>query len=360
MTEPGSRTCVDPVDEAVRVADALRTLLDAGVEEPRPLIEAYIRRVSVLGFEVTDDGDATVGRAKLLELQEEFADRLGEVLGVRVIPPPLRPFVRERLSPVDHEEVVDALVGKIPELVAQHYVQPEGIASAFRGSDLATARIIDCRIEGVNFSRATFGPKTQLLRTRFVRCTFDDLSAEGLRGSSLFFEDCTFNKSNFTAASIADSVFAVSDRALYRSEAIGLATANLTQCVLAGLDFPRANISAASFTGCRLDDTSLSGASAGGASFCESTLIGCDLGGDADFRKAYFRNCDLRGASFGGDRSAPARLKGADLTSVFNLSTVALTRQHEKEAVWPDRQEASADALQQLLAATAKAMSAAP
>jgi fluoroquinolone resistance protein len=349
VSEPGTRTCVDAVAEAKRAADALRVLLERGSENPQPVLEAYIRRVSALGYEVAEDGDAAVGRARLLELQQEFAERLGEVLGRPVIPPPLRPFVPEPLSPIDHGTVVNSLLGRLPELVARHYVQPSPSNNAFRGSGLETARIIDSRMEDVDFSEARFGPKTQLLRTRFVRCNFDRVSAGRLRGSTLYFEDCTFNGADFSSASIADSVFTASDQQRCRSERLQLPSASLTTCVFAGLDLPNINISAASFTVCNLNGSNLAGASASASTFCESTLVGCNLGGGSDFSHTFFRNCDLRGASFGGLSSRPADLGGADLTSVFNLASVEHTSEHERKATWPQVEEATMDVLQQVL-----------
>lgn len=331
MRRPGTRTCVDGVREADRVAAELRILLERDTDQQqRQRIEEFLHFVSTLGGEVGDEGLTKAGRAHLRDLQREFASLLTRE---RVVPPPLLPYAAERLRPITEQEIRNGLRVRGTEIIGRRYDERAG-STPFQQSDLERAVIIDCRFVDVDFSGVRFSDSTQLVRSRFINCTFDGAVAQGLRGAALFFRDCSFNDADFTGATFAYTVFEAGEQGRTRSTGVRLESASLTQSKIMQLELPDVNMTAANFTESNLDGSIFFNAQADASVFCETTMTGCDFK-RAQLQKSYFRNCDLRDATFGEQPEDAADLTGANLRSVFNLGSVRFAQQHRYEAILP-------------------------
>ena len=336
MAETAARTCLDGVNEAERLALAVRgELSDLDPMSKKASLARMLLRLSELGAEVSDDGEQATGRARLIQIQREFADHLAILLGRPVLIPPLKPFRDEALNTLTDRDVRDVLAsrGGAP-LVGAQYQEREH--AGLRQSDLKESVVIDSRFTDVDFTGARFSRKTILVRTKFIRCRFDEVSAANLRASSLVFEDCSFNSADFGDAAFGYCVFLGGGEQVASTDA-DFSNASFSTCRLSAMSFNRANLTAATFTECAVTNSMLEySLTRAPAVFCETTLVETSFAGSS-MAGAVFRNCDLRGTRFVDLAGLqPASLRGADFSDAFNRDLAIVTSYQRSEAIFPD------------------------
>jgi uncharacterized protein YjbI with pentapeptide repeats len=319
---------VDAVAEAERYAGILRNGLDKLPDEQQPTwIVRLLHEMSSLAREVADSGASRTGRARLRQLQEEFAGRLEDILDRPVLPPPMQRHRPELLEPLLEKN----RLARVPQLVGYYYTGIRGqrgprrspFSRSFNG-----AMIIDCRFVDVDFSEAEFDETTTLVRTRFINCSFDRVQARRLRASSLVFDGCTFNGADFSNGTFGYCVF----RNSITSADVSLANCAFSACDMRELDFPRVTLAGASFTECSLDRSRLTDGGGYAAVFCETSLTDSYLGG-MDLQNAVFRNADVRGTSFGPGEN-PATLDGTNLKTAFHLAEAHISEDQKGASSW--------------------------
>lgn len=333
-------TCIRADDEASERAEQLEAVLTRveDVKERERLVTGYLRWLARLGREARPGSDQPQGRARLQELQQRFTQELEEIIGTPVLPPPIKAYEREGLEPLDAKDVRSGLRKPQWIVVGRQFTPPTTESfDSLTGASLDTAQIIDSRFTDVSFEGASFGPGTILSRTSFSRCSFDNIHANGLRASSVIFEDCTFNGAALNETSFGYCVFRDPHHQSV-SSGIELGQAAFTYTNVASVAWQGASMAGASFTECDLHGSALFDCEAGGTVFCRTSLKDVDLSG-TDLTQSVFRHCDLRGTVFTpvlGRGSAPTTLSNANLREAFQLNVDGLTSEQRQAASWGD------------------------
>jgi uncharacterized protein YjbI with pentapeptide repeats len=291
-------------------------------------------KLAHLGTETPDGDHDVVGRRRLEELQADISGELERLLMQPVLPPELKDYVPGPLARIDRGQLSRTLAATRVRLTGVQYIAGPREKRPDWRHKLQSAFIVDCRFDGVDFSRATFSEDTRLVRSRFVRCNFDQIQASKLRASSLVFENCTFNEADLSGAAFSDSII-ISD-ADVTSEAVDLREATISYCNFSGVRWPRASMLNATIIRSFFDEAILTGLSADEVVFCETSAVGADLTG-ASLRDAFFRNCDFRNVVLVDPiEERPAIMTGADLSTVFNIDTATfLPSQRQGSDRWP-------------------------